>query len=257
MADLVEKYFQSDLSEAEQEALSRQLLDSEESALKFERLAKEAYGRFGLPEPQPRWKDHPPSAGLDWRYGAELVVVLGVLGGALFGFLHLKNRLLVPEAGAPLRQAPPIVKTNVEKNPSGPPAVSNDERAAGENSARRDGAGAVSHPAASAIPTLSAPSAVSLPAAAGTPINVDLNPSQTFSNLSVVIAQPQTGFLTVWVEDSKGEAVKTLYNGILNPGNWKFEWDGKRSNGLPAQPGFYQIAVRSGASIQRKTVQIQ
>lgn len=65
MADLVEKYFQQDLTEAEQEALSGSLLSSDETALKFERMAGEAYARYGLPDLQPHWTDprreaHPP-----------------------------------------------------------------------------------------------------------------------------------------------------------------------------------------------------
>jgi len=51
MADLVEKFFAQDLTEAEERALGEALMASDEQALKFGRLAEEAYARYGLPDP--------------------------------------------------------------------------------------------------------------------------------------------------------------------------------------------------------------
>jgi flagellar hook assembly protein FlgD len=90
-----------------------------------------------------------------------------------------------------------------------------------------------------------------------TPVNLDLNPPKAYPNLSVEINQTQLGFLTVRVVDPQGVQVTVLYKGNLAPGRWMFEWDGKLADGGPATPGFYQIEVRSGGTVQQKSIQIQ
>lgn len=51
MADLIEKYFQEDLTETEEKALGDEILSSEETALRLGEKAEEAYKSLGLPEP--------------------------------------------------------------------------------------------------------------------------------------------------------------------------------------------------------------
>src|SRR5271170_2282593 len=86
MFDLVEKYFKEDLTEPEQAALEDSLLNSDEVALKFEAMAKEAYVRYGLPEPQPHWGNSNgpfPSAGMGLQ---PLLWVLGIGAGLVLGW---------------------------------------------------------------------------------------------------------------------------------------------------------------------------
>ncbi len=52
MPDLVEKFFKEGLTEAEEQALSDDLWASEDTAEKFADAAREAYLRYGFPEPQ-------------------------------------------------------------------------------------------------------------------------------------------------------------------------------------------------------------
>jgi hypothetical protein len=52
MADLIEKFFRSELTEAEDEALAKRLASSEDAAEQFADSAEKAYFSFGLPEPQ-------------------------------------------------------------------------------------------------------------------------------------------------------------------------------------------------------------
>lgn len=49
--DLIAEHFRRDLSEAEDEALARELAASPEAALRFAGLAEDEYRAFGLPEP--------------------------------------------------------------------------------------------------------------------------------------------------------------------------------------------------------------
>jgi hypothetical protein len=51
MADLIQEFFQRDLTEAEQEALSQSLQGSPEEALRYERLLEQNYLATGLPSP--------------------------------------------------------------------------------------------------------------------------------------------------------------------------------------------------------------
>ena len=51
MDDLIKKFFQEDLSESEEKALSEKLLSSVEDAVRFGQHAEASYHYFGLPEP--------------------------------------------------------------------------------------------------------------------------------------------------------------------------------------------------------------
>jgi hypothetical protein len=284
MPDLVDQYFQEDLTEAEQQALSEFLLVSEEAALKFEALAKESYLRYGHPEPQPKWNDppSPPSVpGTGW--GPWLwtpVVILGL--GALYHFLQA-NQVSSPQKGlvsqaqnqavltayTGLPKAAPVSEKQFTekkvKNIDLDPGSNNGEKAQGAFQEVSSVSGQ-RVPLDSEIPTpqlqkAEIPQAAVLshpvPSAGATPVNLDLNPTKTYSNLSVVVNQSQLGFISVRLTDPRGAEIKRLYLGNLGPGNWVFEWDGKLPNGLAASPGYYQIEVKSGSFIQRKSIQIQ
>ena len=285
MPDLVEKFFRDDLTEAEQQALSDTLLNSDEAALKFEETAKQAYLRYGFPEPKPRWTDPPPSSsppktGLGpWFWPAMFVVgaTLG-LGWRTHFFSpqtvrHLmalwkpsstamakteaslslsKDSLVKPflatQSRQPMAEVPPSTGTDHSNHPV---AENPQDRAMSRNPP----VNSVSPPSRQ---VLQATAPVANPVQrVVTPINVDLSPPQTFSNLSVIVGQSQLGFLAVRVLDTQGKEITRLYRGNLSPGNWDFEWNGKLADGLAATPGYYKIEVRSGSTVQSKTIQIQ
>lgn len=52
MSDLLEKFFNEDLSDAEEEAFEKSFLESPEAASRFNVLAEEAYAATGLPAHQ-------------------------------------------------------------------------------------------------------------------------------------------------------------------------------------------------------------
>lgn len=288
MPDLIDKYFQEDLTEAEQEALGRSLLDSDEAALKFEAMAKEAYIRYGHPEPQPNWKDIPPpsmppkpgfgplfwltmlavGAGLFWgwrshfwnvsaddaahspitmKHGKENAHSHAFIAGSVKRRDEAGSSQVVESRKKEAATAPEQERVLPEEKASLPPKEAQPETQERPKAVEAKPAAPAAAPAAAA-------------AAQGrgvTPVNLDLGPPKTFSNLSVEVGQAQMGRLTVRVIDGQEREMVVLYNGNLPAGNWAFEWDGRLVNGQAAQPGIYKIEVRSGSFVQRKDIQIQ
>jgi hypothetical protein len=285
MPDLVEKYFKDDLTEAEQQGLSEFLLGSEEAALKFETLAKEAYLRYGHPEPQPRWDDPPsPPSSIGNHWGPWFWTSIFIVGLAVFhhyfqpgrGIFPLKGSISGAQSREALNPLPdqPKVLFKVEKTSLGrttqknvPVSTGVDEEKASSSSPEvpsvsgsrvpSDAEMPENQPQRTGLDQVPAWPLNSTASAGSTPVNLDLNSSKTYSNLSVVVSQSQLGSISVRITDTSGVEIKRLYLGNLGPGNWAFEWDGKLSNGLAANPGYYQIEVKSGSSTQRKSIQIQ
>lgn len=82
-------------------------------------------------------------------------------------------------------------------------------------------------------------------------------PSGTkYQELSVVVNQRQTGLVTVRVVDNQDHLIRTLYAGILKPGNPSFTWDGKTEQGALAPAGRYFVEVKSGKDMFRKEVKV-
>lgn len=282
MPELVEKYFKEDLTEAEQTALEEALLNSDEAALQFEGMAKEAYLRYGLPEPQPKWGDTPPPS-LPKSFHLKPWLWSIVLGGALaLGWVYLHRPLVLsyianhfqthsqPVEASPSSEtvAKPIshalkrheiAKGSAQAVQSSAPKTTKPEPGNGQTQGQQV------NPSTAGV-TRSAPlvpktgvvsDAPSLPARSVIPINADLNPTRSYTNLSVEVGLSALGYVTVRVVNNQGLEVVHLYQGALNPGHWVFEWDGKLPNGAALPPGFYQIEVRSGSYVQRKPIQIQ
>ncbi len=262
MSELVEKYFQEDLSESEQDLLAQSLLESEDAAFQFSRLAREAYLRFGLPEPEPEWKDLPPA------FDAEK-------GGAfsILGILFLALGLAAAGAGAAWHFGllPGFSKTRAcgPVNVCAPPAsgkglatAPGDSLGAGLSASGRYGKNRVKKELETGSSANHAPAAASsvvsaAPEEAITPVNLDVHPATQFPNLSVVVNQAQAEPLKVSVLDPTGAEARVLYQGTLTPGHWVFEWNGLLAGGQKPPAGFYQIQVQSGLFAQQKTVQIQ
>lgn len=96
MADLIEQFFQKDLSEAEHAALSRLLQESPDAALKYEGLLEQNYLALGLPQPTlPEGLQYLPKGGgslLGKGVLAKLLAVgLVVAGGVLWKFWPKSN----------------------------------------------------------------------------------------------------------------------------------------------------------------------
>jgi hypothetical protein len=254
MPDLIDKYFKADLTEAEQEALSQSLLTSDEAMLKFEQKAKEAYQSFGLPEPQPHWPDTPPpsapaAAGLGGLPWMSIILTLGL--SALIAWRYFcvcHNAAMAPP--------PQTVVSSLTQGsgtvPAVKPARSETSTELSEKS-ENDGESQEFNPSTKKESSSAESSAL---ASSVTPVNLEIDPSRAYSNLSVEIDQTQLGFLAVRVLSPQGVEMKTLFKGSLNSGRWVFEWDGKLANGQPAPAGDYQIEVRSGTFVQHKNIQI-
>jgi len=77
------------------------------------------------------------------------------------------------------------------------------------------------------------------------------------TDLRVVVKRQSAGPVTVAVVNSYGLEVRSLYTGVLQPGRWAFEWDGKVGSGALADPGKYRIEVRTEAGTQSKDLTIR
>lgn len=263
MPDLIDKFFQEDLTEAEQQALSDTLLNSDETALKFEARAREIYLAFGFSEPQADWPENgnPPwhSSPTDvFSHGSSRLYRLSHLGHWIWPSVFLAAGIVAAVAWhfaqkASMAPPPPalaVEKLRVQTLEDTKPPVSASTRAPQPTST----------PQRANSPTPLAISAGITPIGPSprvTPLSAGVSNSPTFSTLSVVVSQSKADFVTVRVLEPQGKVVVVLYKGNLEPGDWAFQWDGKSSDGYPAQAGYYQIEVQTGSFIQHKNVQIQ
>ncbi|MGH7738876.1 MAG: hypothetical protein ACREL1_01900 [bacterium] len=242
MDDLIQKFFQADLTEAEEQALSDQLKNFTEEALRFGEEAEARYIRAGLPEPQlPRPLSIPAAAGgsavsvMAWVHGGLkiLVWILGIALASVVAFGLWRN--FVPQTPAQNSTSPvPGMKAQVSTG------------LRHFVIARRD-----IHPvsAPSTVPTGLVPVL--------TPVDLNHPLGRTFSALSITVHKVSAGPVTVQVLTLDGKPLVPLYRGLLKPGNWGFEWDGKLADRSIAASGYYQIQLNSGSGPQKKIIQIQ
>jgi hypothetical protein len=263
MADLIEKFFEKDLAEAERQALREELLSKDGAAEKFVEKAEASYKEFGLPEP--RW------TGPDvFRQSAEpgltqwlwlFVLLAGAIGVSMWWYFAKGNptnenslssfgseqaapivslspkpvkKKHVPVASQPITVAQMLPVTKLKANVEAPLTIQPSLP--------------VQVQTTSTLPLLVSPKF--------TPVNVDQNPNKPFSSLSVVLHRSTPGFLNVRLLDSAGRELVPLYRGNLPPGTWAFEWNGLLKDGRLAPPGKYGIEVRAGSWAQVKEVLI-
>lgn len=217
MADLINEFFERELSEAEAESLGDLIRESPEESLRFEGLLAGHYLATGLPSPQlPASLLKLPGAPGGWG-GAGGLKILLLLAATGLGFLAWK---LWPSS-APV--------------PSGPsPAPA-----------------ALSEAPAAALPR-PVPAAKPLPVEPQ-----EAGPTAEGEELSVVVDAPQKSLVTVRILNSAGKEVRALYTGFVQAGRWDFQWDGLLEDGAAADAGDYRIDVQTGATHMSKEIQIK
>jgi hypothetical protein len=251
MADLIEKYFKGDLTEAEKTALDQELATSDEAAKRFGELAEQAYRRFGLPKPQWTGSDKLRQRGhsdlMTWFW--VILMLAGIAGISVFMYVLLKNSASKTLVSAEQSPRTAVDSTSIDSSvetqaQSAPPVHSHPMILA-------------KAPSQNVPSTSTAAPALTPQSPKFTPINVDQNPNRPFSSLSIQLRLTAPRLLMVRILGSQGQELVPLFNGSLPTGNWSFEWNGKLRNGRLAPPGTYKIEVRAGAWSQTKEVIIQ
>ncbi|UCE65325.1 MAG: T9SS type A sorting domain-containing protein [Candidatus Zixiibacteriota bacterium] len=69
------------------------------------------------------------------------------------------------------------------------------------------------------------------------------NPFNSKTNIEFTA---ETGYVEAAIFDITGSPVKTLFEGNLDSGSHKLEWDGKDSNNSEVSSGIYYYRVRNG-----------
>jgi hypothetical protein len=219
MTNLVDEFFQRDLTEAEAQSLEELLGKSPEDALRLGEKMKQEYLTMGLPLPAlPKHLAYPlPGTGLPLLKAA-------FLAAALVGAGTLAWRFWPSPA---LQTTLPLA--SVEK-PAVPPALSQE---------------IIHRPEAKLPPPpLEIPERLTGSSAEG-------------NRLSVVVELDNPAPVEVRIFDPKDQPVRTLYAGNLEAGKWAIHWDGLLSNGSRAPGGDYRIQVNSGSNEMSKKVSIE
>ena len=222
MADLIKKFFQSELTETEDRTLAEELASSEKAAERFAESAEKAYYALGLPEPRMTGK----WAKFFHSIWGKLFWVLLVGGGiaVFYWLLRPENR--------PVPAAVPGPEPRQEVVPLAYPTAAQIYR--------------------SPRPIGTPPT----PAGFG-----EAPPEQSFvtdyRNLKLVVTQESDGLVVVKVLGPAGDEVRRLYDGPLDKGKWIFNWDGLLDNGQPAVPGTYRIEVEGGTGNKSQEVLIR
>jgi hypothetical protein len=218
MADLIKEFFERELTEAEAESLGKQLQQSPEDALRFESGLEQHYLATGLPIPQ---------------LPKGLGVLPGTGGMGAGGWIALATTVIL--AGSVL-----IWKFWPQAPVEAPLKAVNDSLSTAQP------VKSLAHIAAAVKPVL--PAAV---------VPQPVESTAEGEELSVVVGAQVQSLVTVRVLDSKGQEVRDLYTGFVQPGHWSFHWDGELTNGAPAPAGNYQIDVQNGAHHQTKVIRIK
>ena len=250
--DLVDKFFVSDLSLAEEETLDSLLASSGEAAERFAEKAAEAYALFGLPDPE---GDSAGKTSTGRKVLVLLVLALALAFGSAFwrhglNFLNPsspRGQSLVPSAG--------LSKALGGKNKAPLPAASSLSGSSTESSMK---SGLSEKPGALSATENQSEGAVSTQRIAPTlapPAGVPQ--AKVHSRLRISVNIGQDGPVTVEILGATGLKVKNLYSGFLPAGNYSFSWDGKLEDGQRAPPGDYRIETQSGATVQTQDFSIQ
>jgi len=238
--DLVEQYFQRELTEAEKKAMDELMERSPEAARLFVEKSKAAYQPHALPEL--KWSPQPIAPGRPLRFSKWLWVFAGYgLLAAAFWFWSRNH-----DFQWPWDSPEPVALSTPGKAPKGgapsPPAVP----FAGEPGADSDLAQAMGAP-----PT---PEDETSDDVGPIPVTA-LSPSVLeHPGLRVIVNRPIPGRVTVTALDATGKEIRFLYSGVVQAGQWAFQWDGRRADGNRAAIGNYTLQVQSGLNLQKQEV---
>lgn len=228
----MKEYFKRDLTDKEEDLLARQLAESPKTSLKFARLAEIAYLQTGLPHVGTRGGG--PGHGLG-AGGSGATMTLKVLtalvagGSAVVYFVRTQS----PPTIVLQPQATPFVQTQKVI-----PEITMVQRV---------------------TPTIAfSPKTSFLPPSFRGIVQPEAyDPSVKYEGLDLVIERKTTGLVTLRVLDANKNEIRLLYVGLLKPGQWRFQWDGKQEKGGWVPPGNYQIQVLSGAITLTKQIAIR
>jgi hypothetical protein len=232
--DLLKEFFERDLTDAEEEQLSKQLSESTQNSMKFAKHAKSFYLKTGLPNPASHVGHLGHLGHLGHVVGSSMTLkVIGglIAGGAIVATLHVVTKPAVQTIPAPVPtviSAPTIMPAKVA-TPTTPKPT----------------------PPKAQATSFKAPSTPNMVK----PIAYD--PRIKYEGLDLIVERQTAGLVTIRVLDSAKKEVRLLFAGLLNKGKWTFQWDGRLSNDDYAQPGTYQIQVQSGKEVLAKEITLQ
>lgn len=264
MADLILKFFQEEMTQAEEQALSERLLSSTEEALRFGEEAQKAYLGFGLPDPKWPGGGAPPSP---WSATLGLKSILlypALLAAGLAGWTIWHFHARAPLASA---LTPQLGQVSVINNPIVSkviPEALQREKPVEKTFPAQAAPGRTTSPSVQvtgpsegrALPVAPPQPSAAFLTPVLTPVDMSAKVHKTFSDLSVVIRRPSVGEVTVRILKRDGTPMVLLYQGQLKAGKWGFDWDGRLADGHLAPPDYYQIQVQSGPLVQTKSILI-
>ncbi len=219
MTNLVNEFFNRNLTEAEAQTLEELLGKSPEDALRFGEKIKQEYFAMGLTVPEiPRHWGLPHGTAPLSLLKAAIAAALLAGAGALGWHFWKPTSPLKSTATMPSQSAPQLV-------PALPPL-------------------AVKPQAALPPPPLEIPERLG-------------GASEEGNRLSVVVELDKPAPVEVCILDPKDQRIRTLYQGSLPEGKWAIHWDGLLSDGSKAPTGNYHILVKSGATQMSKNVSVE
>ena len=262
--DLIIKFFQQDLTETEEKALSDILGSSTEEANRFFQHAEAAYRFCGLPEPHRAGGGFPrgflPGGGMNMGLWLSLGLTAGLATWAAWHFMHppaalspnLNPQALVVASIPPKAPSSSIPESLPEKTRpiSSLPQMSQAPAHESKIEEEPSGSSSPENPKVDKRPPLETIPAI-------TPVEASTSSKSPHTNLEVLVHRRAPGQVKVQVLDSAGNPVLLLFQGTLQPGSWVFDWNGVLGNGEKALAGTYQIEVVSGRTSQRKKVVIR
>ena len=217
MSDLIDKFFQADLTEAEENLLSERLLGSEGDADRFAALAEAKYRSYGLPEPVLRGG---PGGGLLKQGGKALLLLLG--GGALLGIACWVLCQSMDGSSEPVYKYPEVSEKL--------------------------------QPVAETVPSV--PLRKSLRSSSPAPAPEKEAP-ETGKGLQIQFKMPSAGRASVRVLGKDEREVRRLFDGPMTAGSWSVTWDGLLADGRPADSGIYHVEVTTNGASQTREVRLR
>lgn len=85
-------------------------------------------------------------------------------------------------------------------------------------------------------------------------VSIYRNPSDKGETVNIIVEIDEAGMLELEIVDMSGRKVGTLTDSQYNRGTYKFEWDGKDSNGKVASSGNYLVNIKFNDRSITKTI---